>query len=1264
MLKVECESCKAAYPIDERRVPAAGLKMRCPKCGHSFLVTNPAAAPAPAAPKPPVPSALKKTMVGVAPPPPPPIRPAAAAAPAPSVPAARAPMPSDFPSALGSLDEASLPVVSASLPAARFAAPPVPKSASPPRLAPANKEIDLDLPSLPSDLPAAKPPSPPMPRPRVEQDLPVVAAAEPARRRALDVGLPVVSAGLPAVAASLPVAAPSLPVPARSAPVPSASLPPVQPRRPAASIAPRAFGEIELPGMSGALVSARPPPEAAQASREEEPLGNPLGGSEALTWAHARGDAVSSFGDLDLPAEPPRSQSPDEAESIPPLFRQSVPPRPAPPPAVAAGSADFGDLELEEVPRASTATPGSALVRGEAGGEGGGAGFGEVDLGGGGGAEAAGIGLEAQPGSYAQEAPLEAEVRAAATARVSTGAAAGLEQPAGKRSATKWVALGALAVLLLAGAALQLTPYGAYGYLYFGDIVHAGDYRRATASAMTAAGRALAADTYDAAKTAADSVFAAHARTPRARAIQAYAAFVEYETAIRFGSDLARGARAKQLLTELQSSQGVKYLDAALAAQAAEGGVLDRTRAAIEGAARRDPGDPIQIDLAVLRGNVELLAGNPAAALAAFKHALDLSGGPHAPVPAAQDARAHFGLARAYDALGDGVNAKKEIDATLGASPQHPGALTLRARRRSASVDPALALRDLAAVIEGPSRPLASPVELSQAYAARAWIKLEHGAPSEARESFAEAVKLDPRNVEALDGEGRLLMNEGRHAEALARFDTALGLDPNSPEAIANDAEAKIGLERLAEAKQQLVAARDKFPKSLPVLLLLARAEDHLGNKDAAEAVLRTAIACVDPARSDALLPYIAMSQLMSERGRLSDARDMLEEARKKLPPSATLERAFGDISELQGDYDAAVVHYRAALAKDPKDVAAHFKLGVALRRMRKFDEAIGELDKVAAFDRDYPGLSLERGLLFEESGDVEKAIDLFKGALAKAPDDPDLQLRVGSAYVAIARPEEALPMLKKVLDQRPSSAEAHHYVGRALMLQGGFMLADALRNLKRAVELDPNKAEYHVYVAWAANEATPPQLEIASDEVDKALALDKLNAEAYWLRGSVRRMEGQLDDAIKDEKRALELRPSRYEAHAALAECYDQKNDPAASAAEWTRAIAGDRGVATPEGAIPHPYWRYMYGKLLMDRGRSGEALGLLVPAVKTAEKMDPRPVWLIPLEFLSAEALRRAGRRADATEHYRRFLETAPLNSPDRADAQKALAQLTPAQ
>src|SRR6478736_2921861 len=44
MFEVACPSCKATYQVDERRVPATGLKMRCPKCGESFQVAAPGAA--------------------------------------------------------------------------------------------------------------------------------------------------------------------------------------------------------------------------------------------------------------------------------------------------------------------------------------------------------------------------------------------------------------------------------------------------------------------------------------------------------------------------------------------------------------------------------------------------------------------------------------------------------------------------------------------------------------------------------------------------------------------------------------------------------------------------------------------------------------------------------------------------------------------------------------------------------------------------------------------------------------------------------------------------------------------------------------------------------------------------------------------------------------------------------------------------------------------------------------------------------------------
>jgi tetratricopeptide (TPR) repeat protein len=63
MIKVACPSCSAPYDLDERRLLATGLRMRCPRCGSSLQVFPDGRVEAvPAAP-------VKKTQVGVAPPP-------------------------------------------------------------------------------------------------------------------------------------------------------------------------------------------------------------------------------------------------------------------------------------------------------------------------------------------------------------------------------------------------------------------------------------------------------------------------------------------------------------------------------------------------------------------------------------------------------------------------------------------------------------------------------------------------------------------------------------------------------------------------------------------------------------------------------------------------------------------------------------------------------------------------------------------------------------------------------------------------------------------------------------------------------------------------------------------------------------------------------------------------------------------------------------------------------------------------------------------
>ncbi|MGH7270390.1 MAG: hypothetical protein ACREJ3_08155, partial [Polyangiaceae bacterium] len=93
----------------------------------------------------------------------------------------------------------------------------------------------------------------------------------------------------------------------------------------------------------------------------------------------------------------------------------------------------------------------------------------------------------------------------------------------------------------------------------------------------------------------------------------------------------------------------------------------------------------------------------------------------------------------------------------------------------------------------------------------------------------------------------------------------------------------------------------------------------------------------------------------------------------------------------------------------------------------------------------------------------------------------------------------------------------------------------------------------------------------------------------------------------------------------------------------------------------VHHPYWHWMYAKLLGDHGGPIAALPQLLLALPTAEKMSPRPGWLAEIEFATAEALRKVGRKPEAIAHYQRFIELATINSPDLLDARNALAQLT---
>ncbi len=1274
MLKVECESCKAPYQVDERRVPPTGLKMRCPKCGHTFLVTDPskggaagASAAHPQVPggAPPDRPKMKQTMVGVG---------AFGPGGKPPVPGAKPPVPApaQAPPAPSFDDGLALPSVKS--------APRVPtmvKPAAPPPVTSLPGLDDLDLPALAGDvgLPAA------VNRPPVHHRMPPAhapppgAVAGPPPAFSFEVDLPAVQ---PAGGGGGGFGSVDLPSPRGHGGFGDLPSPKLGGSDLPLAKGGGAFGSIDLPSPRGGggfsdlpalqndlpLVSGQNNLPMASGHNNLPVVGGAnilpmIGGANNLPTlgGNLPMPRAGGFGEIDLPSvqnDLPNAMGAQAHMPMPVSDDRLLPNRHGGPPPIAFGELDlpivggsggqpasqrspdavsFGELDLPADPTMGGA-PLSMSPSQQAPASGGMA-FGEVDLGGGHGDSnrpAMGPPPATSAGSMFQEASLDGIPQGPATGtRTRTPVH---DRPSSK--APKIIA-AVVALLVVGGAGLQFTPVGAFGYIYFSDKYRSKGYDAEALTAADAARAKLALDTFSSAQQAADELADLKRRSPRSRPLAAYAAFAEYMNEVRFGVDTSRAARAKTFISDIPPGTEVPYLQAALAAQSAAAGDLAGAKAAL--ASAKEAKDGIQYDMAVLRGEIALAERDNPAALAAFVEA----------AKSASTARSQFGLARAHYALKSLAKAKAAVDATLAASPNHAGGHTLRALLIwDLQRDDVAALKELALVLDEKARTNEGPNEVSSALAAKGWIMLARDRAGEARAAFDEAVKIDPRNVTALVGQGEVLYADGRYTEALTRFDEAVIKDPVGIPATLGAAKTKIALERLADAKTQLTAARARAPKDMGVALWLAKVDEALGNKSGAEKLYQEAIDLVDPTSPDAILPYSAFASFLAAQGRANEAQAKLDQARAKLPDTAALQRAFGDVAATQSHFDEALGHYQAALQKNPADLGTRFRLGVTYRKMKRLDDAAKEFDTIVATDKDYPNIAVERGLLFEQSGDVQKALEQFQSAYEKTPKDVDLMLRVGAAYVSIGEVEKALPLLNKVKDQRPNSAEANHFIGRAYLRQGGLESAAAMRYLQRAVELDPNRAEYHLYVAWAANEAIPAQGGLARTEVDKALSLDKLLADAYWQRGIVSLRGSAVNDAMKDLKHALELKPTRYEAHAALAECYSQKNDTANAMAEWAKAIAGDDKV---------PTWRYRYGKLLLDKNNNVEAAKHLAFALEAGKKAQPRPGWLGNAAFEAGEALRKTGQKNEAREAYELYFELAPPADPDRRDATRGM-------
>jgi tetratricopeptide (TPR) repeat protein len=221
-----------------------------------------------------------------------------------------------------------------------------------------------------------------------------------------------------------------------------------------------------------------------------------------------------------------------------------------------------------------------------------------------------------------------------------------------------------------------------------------------------------------------------------------------------------------------------------------------------------------------------------------------------------------------------------------------------------------------AAVIarDAPAAPVAQPAvtatlpEVLQA----ADAALQAGQPAVARAAFQRALALDPENVDARQG-----------LEAVARLDQLL-----TDFAAATRVEASGDLEAARQQYQALVTQNTQFA---PAREALARVHGRLRAEDFEQLLVRAAAALRQGELAAAQSAYARAADLYPGEARVVDGQARVAEVLRNQRNAADL--AQGVDLERKEQWDAAVAHYQAALARDASLLFAQDGLTRSTRR-------------------------------------------------------------------------------------------------------------------------------------------------------------------------------------------------------------------------------------------------------------------------------------------------------------------------------------------
>lgn len=235
-------------------------------------------------------------------------------------------------------------------------------------------------------------------------------------------------------------------------------------------------------------------------------------------------------------------------------------------------------------------------------------------------------------------------------------------------------------------------------------------------------------------------------------------------------------------------------------------------------------------------------------------------------------------------------------------------------------------------------------------------------------------------------------------------------------------------------------------------------------------------------------------------------------------------------------------------IAQDPKPVAFHFQLGLALQVAGRREDA--ERAYRAAIERDptFDLAHLHLGSLLELAGRRDEALAAYRGAVEAAPRAWSHRERVARILVALGRKDEAITELRGLVERAPERSVYRIELYRLLRESG--RPTDAARAVIAGLDHSSDDPSFALFAAWilatdrddsvrdgkrAVALAEAAVARLGRNDADRLDTLAAARAEAGDFAGAVRDVDEALKIAQPDLAAELRARHALYESRQAF---------------------------------------------------------------------------------------------------------------------------------